>query len=59
MILPYIAITILFFIANYCFSFKQMPTNLKGVVIGVTVFITSIILLAYFSSFSFVWKLSN
>ena len=53
MILPYIAITILFLLPIIAFLFKQV-TNLKGVVIGVTVFITSIVLLAYFSSFSFI-----
>ena len=53
MILPYIAITILFLLPIIAFLFKQV-TNLKGVVIGLTVFITSIVLLAYFSSFSFI-----
>ena len=53
MILPYIAITILFLLPIIAFLFKQV-TNLKGVVIGVTVFITSIVFLAYFSSFSFI-----
>ena len=53
MILPYIAITILFLLPIIAFLFKQV-TNLKGVVIGVTVFITSIVLVAYFSSFSFI-----
>ena len=53
MILPYIAITILFLLPIIAFLFKQV-TNLKGVVIGITVFITSIVLLAYFSSFSFI-----
>ena len=53
MILPYIAITILFLLPIIAFLFKQV-TNLKGVVIGVTVFITSIVLVSYFSSFSFI-----
>ena len=53
MILPYIAITILFLLPIIAFLFKQV-NNLKGVVIGVTVLITSVVLLAYFSSFSFI-----
>ena len=53
MILPYIAITILFLLPIIAFLFKQV-TNLKGVVIGITVFIISVVLVAYFSSFSFI-----
>ena len=53
MILLYIAITILFLLPIIAFLFKQV-TNLKGVVIGITVFIISVVLVAYFSSFSFI-----
>jgi len=53
MILPYIAITILFLLPIIAFLFRQV-TNLKGVVIGITVFIISAVLVAYFSSFSFI-----
>ena len=53
MILPYIAITILFLLPIIAFLFKQV-TNLKGVVIGITVFIISVVLVAYLSSFSFI-----